>query len=83
MSNPTTGDAAEDRRSGRFMVTRVCKIHHRRGQSRIVLAAKENVQINGTLYCLQTKAHLNCLARRKCLGCDTFPQIAKWEKILQ
>ena len=78
---PTT----EGRRFGRFMVTRVrkIKIHHRREQSRIVLAAKKIVQINGTLYCLKTKAHLNCLIRRGYLGCDTFPQIAKWGKILQ
>ena len=82
-NNPTTGDAAEGRRSGRFMVTCVCKIHHSRGQSRIVLAAKKNVQINGTLYCPQTKAVLNCLVRPKrlvrrgYLGCDTSPQLAK------
>ena len=54
---PTTEDAAEGRRFGRFMVTRVCKIkiHIRRELSRIVLAAKKIVQINGTLYCLETK----------------------------
>ena len=82
---PTTEDAAEGRRFGRFMVTRVCKIkiQHRREQSRIVLAAKKIVQINGTLYCLETKAHLNCLVQRGYLGCDTSPQIAKWGKVLQ
>ena len=85
LNNPTTEDAAEGRRFGRFMVTRVCKIkiHIRRELSRIVLAAKKIVQINGTLYCLETKAHLNCLVRRGYLGCDTFPQIANWGKILQ
>ena len=80
---PTTEDAAEGRRFGRFMVTHVCKIHHRRELSRIVLAAKKIVQINGTLYCLETKAHLNCLVQRGYLGCDTSAQIAKWGKVLQ
>ena len=83
--NPTTEDAPKGHRFCRFMVTRVCKIQiqHRRGQSRIVLAGKKNVQINGTLYCPQTKALLNCLVRRGYLGCDTSPQIAKWGKVLQ
>ena len=81
--NPTTEDAAEGRRFGRFMVTRVrkIKIQHRREQSRIVLAAKKIVQINGTLYCLETKAHLNFLVQRGYLGCDTSAQIAKWGKV--
>ena len=45
VSCPTTEDAAEGRRFGRFMVTRVCKIkiHIRRELSRIVLAAKKIV----------------------------------------
>ena len=82
---PTTEYAAEGRRFGRFMVTRVCKIkiQHKREQSRIVLAAKKIVQINGTLYCLKAKAHLNCLVQRGCLGRDTSAQIAKWGKFLQ
>ena len=67
------------------MITRVCKIkiQHRREQTRIVLAAKKMVQINGTLYCLKTKAHLNCLVQRGYLGCDTSAQIAKWGEVLQ
>ena len=55
-NNPTTGDVAEGSSSCQFMVTRVCKIHHRKGQSRIVLTAKKNMQIYATLCCPQTKA---------------------------
>ena len=78
-----TKDAAEDRSFCRFMLARVCKIQHRRGQSRIFLAAKKNMQINGTLCCPQTKALLNGLLRRRYLGCDTSLQIAKCGKVLQ
>ena len=75
---PMSGVGAGSRSFARFMVTRVYKIYHRRGQSRIVLATKTNIVLPRN----KSAFKLNTMARIFTVGCMSTNSKKVWKSLV-